>query len=236
MPPLHPYLAKPHTGKINGNNVLLIWAQNAQDAVAKAQQQSANTGLYEIIEISPAQVILPAEMFCLRKPEEFCGEHKTVQSVWGESETYIVPDLLQGHDKAIVYTRVSTPAQAHNSSFARQRASCEEFARCAGLEIVHYYEEVESGAFYQARPHLQNALSAIEARQATILLVESLDRLHRDQSVGERIWERLIQADARLVCCETQRIGSAEFNFAAATANSAHSYRIDLLRELGCIF
>jgi hypothetical protein len=187
------------------------------------------------MSILPEQTILPMELFDVRLPEELNGERKAIHKPGCETETYIVPQFLKSCRTAIAYTRVSTPAQARNSSFARQRKSCEDFAQCAGLEIVQYYEEVESGITYAGRPLLQNALADIETGRAQVLLVESMDRLHREQSVGNRILERLITARCHLICCEVQRVGSPEYDFALTISHSAHIYKIELLQELGCI-
>ena len=79
---------------------------------------------------------------------------------------FIVPDFLKECSSAVIYARVSTQAQARNSSLQTQWEACRDFAHAARLPIAASYEEVESGALYAGRPQLQAALRDLESGRA----------------------------------------------------------------------
>ncbi len=100
---------------------------------------------------------------------------------------------------AIVYTRVSTDAQTEGTSLAAQFAACANKARDLGLPVIAHHEEIESGGLYLSRPKLQAALAAIEAGEASALIVYRLDRAGRDVDALRDVRKRLARVGAELV-------------------------------------
>ncbi len=100
---------------------------------------------------------------------------------------------------AIIYTRVSTEAQGENTSLAAQFAACANKARELGLPVLGIHEEIESGGLYLSRPKLQAALTAIEAGEASALIVYRLDRAGRDVDALRDVRKRLARVGAQLI-------------------------------------
>jgi DNA invertase Pin-like site-specific DNA recombinase len=87
--------------------------------------------------------------------------------------------------KLIAYTRVSTAEQGKSGlGLDAQRANIEAFAAREGLEIVHRFEEIETGKGADAidrRPELAKALEAArKLRGEAAIVVAKLDRLSRN--------------------------------------------------------
>lgn len=231
---------KPNNDKISNKNILLIWAPNAAEAkFLYCKYNKKNPAEYEMqlsaIKFSKDQIHLPDEVLRLRMPAQFEGEERIVKNPQGKSVTYIIPDFLNGCRTAVIYARVSTRQQRHNSSFGRQREACELFAQAAGVKVVRCYEEVESGNLYLSRPLLQQALRDIESGVADILLVESMDRLLRDVEINAEIPERIQTAGGFLIFCEEQRIQSPDHRFAMCLVHQANKYKQRMLQLLGLI-
>ncbi len=103
--------------------------------------------------------------------------------------------------KAILYTRVSTNAQAEQGTGLEvQEAACLRKAQELGAEVVDILsDEGVSGAFYLSRPGIQKALALLEAKQADTLITMKLDRSGRDADVLAVIRKRIQNAGASLV-------------------------------------
>ena len=104
---------------------------------------------------------------------------------------------------AVLYTRVSTEEQAkHGTSLEGQRDACRKKALELSLPIVAEYEDAGvSGAFFDHRLNLQNALSDIREGRADTLIATELDRLSRDVEHQQRILKLVRTAGGRLVFC-----------------------------------
>src|SRR5664279_4281532 len=89
--------------------------------------------------------------------------------------------------KAYPYIRFSTPEQAEGNSLSRQLGECRRYADQHGLELVEAHLDLGVSAF-RSRNSREGALARFLASVQTgkivpnsILLVENLDRLSRDQ-------------------------------------------------------
>lgn len=89
--------------------------------------------------------------------------------------------------KAYAYIRLSSQAQAAGDGERRQRESAQQFAGRHGYEIVDYLQDIGVSAFRSTNA-LAGVLSEFLARVAkgtiergTLLVVESMDRLSRDE-------------------------------------------------------
>jgi len=233
------FLVKPANAKITNKKAQLIWAQDATEAKLLYRERHDLPRNKEIsltvIEFSQEQIHLPEEVRRLRMPPQLQGEERVINDANGNQETFIIPYGLEAGSNAIIYARVSTPKQKHNSSFGRQGESCQLFAAAAGLNVVKHYEEVESGVLYKGRPMLQSALEDIECGRAKVLLVESMDRLLRDTENNAEIPGRIEAAGGLLIFSEEQRIGSPEHKFVMKTTHNADAYKRDLLRLFNVI-
>jgi DNA invertase Pin-like site-specific DNA recombinase len=85
--------------------------------------------------------------------------------------------------KAVAYTRVSTQKQGRSGlGLEAQQAAIRAFAEREGVEVAHWFSEVETGKGSDAldrRPQLAAALKAGRALRVPVL-VSKLDRLSRD--------------------------------------------------------
>jgi DNA invertase Pin-like site-specific DNA recombinase len=98
---------------------------------------------------------------------------------------------------AVAYVRVSTEEQSLGPE--AQRAAIESWAPRAGVELVGVYEDRVSGAAaIEERPGLLQALDALTASGAGVLVVAKRDRLARDVMIAA-MTERLVErAGARI--------------------------------------
>ena len=105
--------------------------------------------------------------------------------------------------QCVIYTRVSTTEQAEGgTSLADQLAICRAKAAQLGLAVAAHFEDAgSSGALYESREGLQNALAFIEGGLATTLLVAKVDRLARDRYAQSAVARRIERVGARLIYC-----------------------------------
>ncbi len=108
---------------------------------------------------------------------------------------------------AILYARYSTAMQSQASvedqfRLLRQRAEREGWA-----VLTEQADRAISGTV-RDRPGLLAAMSAIEGRQANVLLAESLDRISRDQEDLANLYKRARFAGARIVTLSEGEIGT----------------------------
>jgi DNA invertase Pin-like site-specific DNA recombinase len=102
--------------------------------------------------------------------------------------------------RCAVYARFSTDMQSSSSvedQVARARRYVEERGGRVDEALV-FVDFALSGAT-TARPGLQALLAAVDARRLDVALVESLDRVSRDQADVHMIFRRLRAADVRLI-------------------------------------
>lgn len=97
--------------------------------------------------------------------------------------------------KCVAYTRVSTQDQGKKGGgLGAQREDIKRFAEREGIEIVAWYEEVETGKgtnALQLRKELQRALAHAKKVKA-LLLVAKLDRLSRNSHFISGLMERKV--------------------------------------------
>jgi DNA invertase Pin-like site-specific DNA recombinase len=104
--------------------------------------------------------------------------------------------------RAVVYLRVSTTEQ-HLGPEA-QRAAIAAWAQREGVELVAELsdEGVSGSADLEARPGLVEALAALRAHRAGVLVVAKRDRLARDVYVAATIDRAVEASGARVVCAD----------------------------------
>ena len=90
--------------------------------------------------------------------------------------------------KAYAYIRLSSQAQAAGDGERRQRESAQQFAVRHGYEIVEYMQDIGVSAFRSTNAEEGSVLAKFLARAVggaierdTLLIVESMDRLSRDE-------------------------------------------------------
>ena len=111
-------------------------------------------------------------------------------------QTIIVIYMGKGNEmKALAYIRVSTAKQNETGlGLEAQRRNIEQFAQREGIQIVQWYEEVETGGSFDAirfRPRLREALKKAHRMKACIL-VARLDRLSRNVHFITGLMERKV--------------------------------------------
>ncbi len=93
--------------------------------------------------------------------------------------------------KTVIYARFSTDLQS-DASIEDQIAACRRYAECEGHEVVGTYSDAaKSGASTIGRDGLQDLMADAKAGAFNAVLVESLDRISRDQEDLAHIWKRL---------------------------------------------
>src|SRR4051812_25097230 len=108
-----------------------------------------------------------------------------------------------GARRLIAYYRVSTQRQGVSGlGLEAQQAAVLSYAVANGAEIIHAYEEVESGR-KNARPQLEAALTMCRAKGAA-LIVAKLDRLTRDTRFLLTIRDET--GDAGVVFCDLPQL------------------------------
>jgi len=93
-----------------------------------------------------------------------------------------MPKPPTGNPKlAIAYLRVSTDADRQALGAQAQRDAVLRWAESNAIEIAHWFlEEVSGGAALDKRPVLLEAIAAVAAHGAGLLVVQRLDRFSRD--------------------------------------------------------
>lgn len=103
--------------------------------------------------------------------------------------------------RAVAYLRVSTEKQEHGPE--AQRATLTAWASHAGVQIIDWIEEEESGAAeIEDRPELQRALVALSTNGAGVLLAAKRDRIAREMSIARKITERVRSLGATVVTAD----------------------------------
>lgn len=82
---------------------------------------------------------------------------------------------------AVAYLRVSTTTERQDLGATAQRHAIEKWSLASGVEVVAWYvEAVSGGAGLDKRPVLLEALAAVAAHRAGLLVVQKLDRFSRE--------------------------------------------------------
>lgn len=136
-------------------------------------------------------------------------------------------------NRAVIYTRVSTEAQATGVSLQLQKEVCQAFATAKGMVVSKTYKEVGS-AYRGDQPQLKRLLSKI--KPGTTLLVYAMDRLTRNLDVGHYVLGKLYTKKCPLVSVrgepnqvEAIRLAQAE----AETLSKRMSDRVAFMRKQG---
>jgi DNA invertase Pin-like site-specific DNA recombinase len=104
---------------------------------------------------------------------------------------------------AVAYLRVSTDTERQALGAEAQRDSIERWASAGGVNVVAWYvEEVSGGASLDRRPVLLEALAAVAAHRASVLVVQRLDLFSRDPLTAALAESELRKSGASLVCSE----------------------------------
>ena len=84
--------------------------------------------------------------------------------------------------RAAIYARFSSDLQS-DRSIDDQLALCREIARRDGMKIIAEFEDrAQSGASLHGRVGISKIIDAATAKKFDVLIVESLDRISRDQA------------------------------------------------------
>jgi len=138
-----------------------------------------------------------------------------------------------GHDKAVIYCRVSTGQQAEKgTSLEDQIEACRAKAQALGAVVVAEHSDPGvSGGLYLARPGIQSALSALESQQANVLIIKNLSRYSRDREHQSAIKKRVEAAGARLVFCDMHYENNASGNLMFNVQGDFEQYFREFVRE-----
>lgn len=103
--------------------------------------------------------------------------------------------------RAALYARFSSDLQK-DRSIEDQFALCRTHAQREALEVVATFaDRAKSGATLFDRPHLWELMQAAKRKEFDVLVVESLDRLSRDQEDLPGIHKRLEFAGVKIFTC-----------------------------------
>lgn len=106
---------------------------------------------------------------------------------------------------AVAYLRVSTAEQAESGAgLDAQRAAITAEAERRGLTIVAWYEDagVSGGLAPSKRPGLRAALTAVQNREAEVLIASKLDRLSRSIQHASVLLDTAVAEGWQLVTCD----------------------------------
>ncbi len=93
--------------------------------------------------------------------------------------------------RAAIYARFSSELQKE-SSIDDQNRLCRDFARSEGMTVAALFEDrAKSGGSMQRRLGIQGLLRAAKGNSFNVVIVESLDRLSRDQEDLAHIYKQL---------------------------------------------
>lgn len=90
---------------------------------------------------------------------------------------------------AVIYCRVSTARQAEGISLDGQQAKCTEHAARLGLPIIGCYVDagISGKDSVEQRPGLRQAIAAVQSHPGAVVIVYSVSRLARRQSLLWRL-------------------------------------------------
>jgi DNA invertase Pin-like site-specific DNA recombinase len=104
---------------------------------------------------------------------------------------------------AVAYSRVSTDTTRQELGAEAQRTAIEQWAKREGVSLVAWYiEEVSGGAALDKRPVLLEALGAVAAHGAGLLVVQRLDRFSREPLTAALAEVELRRHGAMLACAD----------------------------------
>src|ERR1051325_5702063 len=112
---------------------------------------------------------------------------------------------------AAVYARYSSDLQ-RETSIEDQNRICRERAGQEGWSVYQEYSDSGISAASLIRPGIQKLLRDAQAGRFEILLVESLDRLSRDQEDTAHIFKRISFAGGRIVTLSEGEINELNYD------------------------
>src|ERR1017187_3065544 len=101
--------------------------------------------------------------------------------------------------KAFGYLRVSGDSQIDGDGFPRQKAAITKWAAANNVKITRWFEEKAVSGTLLERPALSEMMIALMSNGTTLVVVEKLDRVARDQMVQETIIQSLIKQGFELL-------------------------------------
>jgi DNA invertase Pin-like site-specific DNA recombinase len=101
--------------------------------------------------------------------------------------------------KAFGYLRVSGDSQIDGDGFPRQKAAITKWAAANGVKIVRWFEEKGVSGTLLERPALSEMMIALMSNGTSLVVVEKLDRVARDQMVQETIIQSLLKQGFELL-------------------------------------
>ena len=93
--------------------------------------------------------------------------------------------------RVALYVRISTDEETQIYSLGAQEKTLRKFAEDKGWTVARVYREQESGAKFEERPALQEALDEADQGAFDVFLVVRTDRLTRSTRALQKILERL---------------------------------------------
>jgi DNA invertase Pin-like site-specific DNA recombinase len=120
----------------------------------------------------------------------------------------------QQRRKGVGYIRVSRVNGRAGDSFISpelQRETIEGIAKASGIRIVAWYEDLDQSGKKWDRPGFQSALSDVEEKRASVIVVARMSRFARSVIDAEKALERIEGAGGALV--------AADMNVDATTPN-----------------
>ena len=103
--------------------------------------------------------------------------------------------------KAFSYLRISSPGAVDLDGFVRQGETIARYAQEHNIEIVQEFREegVPGKTELDNRPALGRLMTALESNGVRLVLVETADRLARDQVISELIIREFQKISVRLI-------------------------------------
>ena len=112
--------------------------------------------------------------------------------------------------KAVTYARYSSELQ-RDSSIEDQQALCRRFAEREGYTITNEYSDrAQSGASLFGRDGFQKLMTDAKAKAFDVVIVESLDRISRDQADTATIFKHLTFAGVSILTCHDGKVDAVQ--------------------------
>jgi DNA invertase Pin-like site-specific DNA recombinase len=121
---------------------------------------------------------MPEEM-CLVRPD-LADEALTWEQIFAA-----VPQHPPGKRRAAIYCRLSkqemdAAGQAEGYSLETQQQRSRSYVRSKGWEVAAVYEDVQSGGTTRRRRNFHRLMRAIRRGEVDVLVIDRIDRLHRN--------------------------------------------------------
>ncbi len=135
---------------------------------------------------------------------------------------------------AAIYARYSTDLQ-HESSIEDQVGMCERFAASSGWSLgdEHIFcDRARSGATLHKRHGIQALMAAAQRREFTVLIVENLSRLSRDNADMQALFKRLKAYGVTIYeASSAQKVSSLDAGLKGIIAQAQREQTADMVRR-----